>query len=332
MSTIRFNNLPSDILFELFGYLELQDIFAVEQVSRHLRTLIRSSRAIWLSVTATLGKELPLPYPPLRPHSSLQTLELRDVALRSLILDRSWRSKVTKPARQPRLLEFPETKNEKVSMLRLLPGAKQVLTVTNNGGLACWDVRTGILLSQWHHGGVKLESLDVDVCHADQGLHFMLAVSIEHHYQIENQIYPTHRLYAVRIEILDDTDVPGEGARFVPVAETCWQMPFYIVSIEGDIVAAYSCELDQQPIPQPLATFIVCIMNWQNKTAAMVQIPVEVIGVSISGGYWLGRSPSTLSSSGAGLQCKSLIKELFSMKNAAIFQHLIPAHRYTHWR
>lgn len=74
-------------------------------------------------------------------------------------------------------------------MLRVLPGGKQVITTTNSARVLCWDLKSGILLGEWNHGGSKIESLDVDIVEDRTGKPTIaLAVSVEHRYVYQDEL------------------------------------------------------------------------------------------------------------------------------------------------
>lgn len=89
----------------------------------------------------------------------------------------------------------------------------------------------------------------------------------------------TYRLHVLRIDI---HDIPGAPfATFKHLSETCWRQPLYIVSLEGDYAAGYSCDIGQQP----LGSFMVLVMNWKTRMATRVEVDDLNIWVIVSLGF-----------------------------------------------
>jgi hypothetical protein len=130
---------------------------------------------LWHQIT--LNHRLPLAIPPLRARSSISTHEFQSFIKRALRLETNWRSCTPKPTRQPRYLELT-TEDNYIMMLRLLPGGRLFLLITNDGKLTCRDIRDGHAVGEWKHGGCKVHSIDVDV--VDDGQAMILTVSVDH--------------------------------------------------------------------------------------------------------------------------------------------------------
>lgn len=83
-------------------------------------------------------------------------------------------------------------------------------------------------------------------------------------------------VHVLRIDILEDAEM-GPHADFVHIMASPWDHPWWIVSLEGDIVAAYSCVLEDKPLSQ----FVVWIANWKTATAAVIHLPQCIIPVRL---------------------------------------------------
>lgn len=69
------------------------------------------------------------------------------------------------------------SKEHYILMLRLLPGGRLFLLITNDGNLTCRDIQDGHVVGEWKHGGSKVHSIDVDV--VDDGESMILTVSVD---------------------------------------------------------------------------------------------------------------------------------------------------------
>lgn len=83
-----------------------------------------------------------------------------------------------------------------------------------------------------------------------------------------------HMVHVLRIDVAETPDT-GLSVNFVHIMASPWDTAWWIVSVEGDIIAAYSCDLDTKPLSQ----FVVWIANWRTATAAVVHLPENIINV-----------------------------------------------------
>jgi hypothetical protein len=120
---------------------------------------------------------LPLAIPPLQSRSSISTQEFQSIIKRALHLESNWRTDRPKPTKKPRYLELTLSKDHYILMLRLLPGGRLFLLITNDGNLTCRDIQDGHIVGEWKHGGSKVHSIDVDV--VDDGEAMILTVSVD---------------------------------------------------------------------------------------------------------------------------------------------------------
>jgi len=81
-------------------------------------------------------------------------------------------------------------------------------------------------------------------------------------------------VHVLRIDVTEHPEA-GLSVDFVHIMASPWDTPWWIVSVEGDVVAAYSCDLDTKPLSQ----FVVWIANWRTATAAVVHLPETIIHV-----------------------------------------------------
>ena len=88
--------------------------------------------------------------------------------------------------------------------------------------------------------------------------------------------FETHMVHVLRIDVTEDPE-SGLNVEFVHIMASPWDSPWWIVSVEGDVIAAYACELKTKPLSQ----FVVWIANWRTATAAVVHLPEDVIHVSV---------------------------------------------------
>ena len=180
-------------------------------------------------------------------------------------------------------------------MLRLLPGGRLFILITADGSLTCRDTRDGGIVGEWKHGGWKVHSIDVDV--VDDGQAMILTVSVDRHVispmYVSNgpprdiisscffrtgEGYHTHTVHVLRIDVSEDPETGVPHVDFVHIMASPWDSPWWIVSVEGDVIAAYACELTTKPLSQ----FVVWIANWRTATAAVVHLPETVIQVRLA--------------------------------------------------
>lgn len=83
-----------------------------------------------------------------------------------------------------------------------------------------------------------------------------------------------HMVHVMHIVVAEDAK-SGPSVKFVHIMSSPWDQPWWIVSLEGDVVAAYSCILEDKPLSQ----FVVWIANWRTATAAVIHLPQSIIPV-----------------------------------------------------
>ncbi|GJJ09709.1 hypothetical protein Clacol_003933 [Clathrus columnatus] len=265
----KFTELPEDILLEICYFLDMEDVFSLRQVNRRVYNF-SSTRHLWYKFTFHLYDRVPLALPPFRPRISFSAEELHSICRHGLRLENNWRSDYPTPYKKPRYLELSK-KEDGVMMLRLLPGGRFFLVVTAKGELTCRDSRDGRIVGECIHGGNKVHSIDVDV--VEDGRCIILAVSVDQpRSKGSSNTSDVHMVHVLRIDIIENPKT-GPRVEFIHIMASPWDYPWWIVSLEGDIVAAYSCILEDKP----LRHFVVWIANWKTATAAVIHLPQGVI-------------------------------------------------------
>ncbi|KAF8581655.1 hypothetical protein K439DRAFT_204824 [Ramaria rubella] len=265
--------LPEDILLEIACYLDVEDIFTLRTTNKRLYAFT-ASRHLWHQITFRLCYRLPLAIPPFRARSTISSHEFQCIIKRALRLENNWRSDSPQPTKPPRYIELTSSKDNYVMMLRLLPGGRLFLLITADGSLTCRDITDGRVVGEWKHGGYKVHSIDVDL--VDDGQAMILTVSVDRlkTTSFSGGSYETHMVHVLRIDVTEDVNT-GLQVNFVHIMASPWDSPWWIVSVEGDVIAAYACELTTTPLSQ----FVVWIANWRTATAAVVHLPESIINL-----------------------------------------------------
>jgi len=160
--TLDLSSLITDVLIEIFRYLEVRDILSMRLTSRRFQK-ITMLREVWLNTVneKVFGRGLQLPgrtHPDLLTHS-VGTLE--SLTRHAAQLSENWAQPSPTPTS---VLEFDErVPNGYITQIHFLPGraAKYLITVSSASHVISWEIvgraRRARMMAEWKTDGVILD-------------------------------------------------------------------------------------------------------------------------------------------------------------------------------